>query len=246
MAGASIESRLSTGLDAALHQHYGSVMVPNYCPVSIGNYHIFPLLATQGVRGNCAIGQAVCTKVYGREYDASLKRREDQWNIRQTRRYVCLYCTMTLSGGYGPQDAQDAQSTFLRHAVNCTMAKCKAHMDAPDFDRLHEVIKSVVQAKSASEGLSMRDILVDHMATLGRIEVGQHEVVTDSRKRKAGEEQMERATKKEREAQALRAEAESIHAQAEVREGTSVLREEASLRERDALGRERAEFDRER
>ena len=135
MAGASQESLVKKGLDAALHQHYGSAMVPNYCPVSIGNAEIFPLLATHGVRGNCAIGQAVCTKVYGREYDASLKRREDQWNIRQTRKYVCLYCTMTLSGGNGPS-WQDAQSTFLRHAAKCTMAKCKAHMDAPDFERL--------------------------------------------------------------------------------------------------------------
>ena len=56
MAGASQESLVKKGLDAALHQHYGSAMVPNYCPVSIGNAEIFPLLATQGVRGNCAIG----------------------------------------------------------------------------------------------------------------------------------------------------------------------------------------------
>ena len=78
MAGASQESLVKKGLDAALHQHYGSAMVPNYCPVSIGNYQIFPLLATHGVRGNCATGQAVCTKVYRRGNDASLKRREDR------------------------------------------------------------------------------------------------------------------------------------------------------------------------
>ena len=75
MAGASQESLVKKGLDAALHQHYGSAMVPNYCPVSIGNAEIFPLLATHGVRGICAIGRAVCTKVYGREYNDSLKRR---------------------------------------------------------------------------------------------------------------------------------------------------------------------------
>ena len=257
MAGASQESLVKKGLDAALHQHYGSTMVPNYCPVSIGNYQIFPLLATSGVRGNCAIGHAVCTKVYGREYDASLKRREDQWNIRQTRKYVCLYCTMSLSGGYGPQDAQ---STFLRHAVKCTMAKCKAHMDAPDFDRLHDVIKSVVQAEKLTRDKSMRDIVVDLQATLGRVEAtvlstdtltqetqrDVVEVVTDSRKRKAAGELLERAMKKDREVQALRAEAEFMNAQAHIREDTSSLREEASLMERAALGKERAELDRER
>ena len=50
MAGASQESLVKKGLDAALHQHYGSAMVSNYCPVSIGNYKIFPLLDTRCVR----------------------------------------------------------------------------------------------------------------------------------------------------------------------------------------------------
>ena len=65
MAGASQESLVKKGLDAALHQHYGSAMVPNYCPVSIGNAEIFPLLATHGVRGNCAIVRQFVPKSTG-------------------------------------------------------------------------------------------------------------------------------------------------------------------------------------
>ena len=240
MAGASQESLVKKGLDAALHQHYGSAMVPNYCPVSIGNAEIFPLLATHGVRGNCAIGQAVCTKVYGREYDASLKRREDQWNIRQTRKYVCLYCTMTLSGGNGPEDAQ---STFLKHAAKCTMAKCKAHMGAPDFERLHDVIKSVVQAEKLTRDKSTRDIIVGLHATLGRVEakvlstdartqkMQRHvvEVVVDKRKREEGDKHL--------------SEAKRICTEAQYTADRAASREEASLVKQDELDRKQAELD---
>ena len=52
MAGASVESRLKTGLDHGLHTHYGSataLMASNMKTVTIGKYHIHPLLATWGV-----------------------------------------------------------------------------------------------------------------------------------------------------------------------------------------------------
>ena len=67
MAGASLESRLKTGLDHGLHTHYGSataMMASNMKSVTIDIYHIHLLLATAGVSGNCNIGREVCEKVY--------------------------------------------------------------------------------------------------------------------------------------------------------------------------------------
>ena len=84
--GASVESRLKTGLDHGLHTHYGSAtarMASHMKTVTIGMYHIHPLLVTAGVQGNCVIGREVCEKVYGRVFDPSCKRRETQWGYLQ-------------------------------------------------------------------------------------------------------------------------------------------------------------------
>ena len=135
MGGASVESRLKTGLDHGLHTHYGSAtarMASHMKTVTIGMYHIHPLLVTAGVQGNCVIGREVCEKVYGRVFDPSCKRRETQWGYDergQVRKYVCLYCTKSIDG-------KDPQSTFLRHFGRCSMAQCKVHMTADDVDKL--------------------------------------------------------------------------------------------------------------
>ena len=89
--GASVESRLKTGLDHGLHTHYGSAtarMASHMKTVTIGMYHIHPLLVTAGVQGNCVIGREVCEKVYGRVFDpsstkGSWKQVTNDWKRRK-------------------------------------------------------------------------------------------------------------------------------------------------------------------
>ncbi len=98
--GASVESRLKTGLDHGLHTHYGSAtarMASHMKTVTIGMYHIHPLLVTAGVQGNCVIGREVCEKVYGRVFDPSCKRRETQWGYDERGQGSFGNCTERLS-----------------------------------------------------------------------------------------------------------------------------------------------------
>ena len=71
------------------------------------------------------------------------------------------------------------------------MAKCKVHMTADDLKALQEAISSVVRAQSASENMSFRQMLVDHSAALGRLEVRQVELVVNKRKFEQGEERLQ-------------------------------------------------------
>ena len=260
--GASVESRLKTGLDHGLHTHYGSAtarMASHMKTVTIGMYHIHPLLVTAGVQGNCVIGREVCEKVYGRVFDPSCKRRETQWGYDergQVRKYVCLYCTKSISGVRNGTD--DARVTFLRHAAKCNMAQCKALMTADDFHNLDKAITSIVQAQSASDDLSFRDMLIDNTATLNRLEAGLHgmkddvsstrqhtdELLLNKRKLEAGDERLEEAKRMSTEARALHDQAQVMNGQAHRREDAVALREEASWRERAELHRKAAELDR--
>ena len=131
-------------------------------------------------------------------------------------------------------------------------------MTADDFHNLDKAIKSIVQAQSASDDLSFRDMLIDNTATLNRLEAGLHgmkddvsssrqhteELLLNKRKLEAGDERLEEAKRMSTEARALHDQAQVMNGQAHRREDAVALREEASWRERAELHRKAAELDR--
>ena len=234
MASGSTESMLRTGLDAAVHAHYGWDLrlglstLPNLERIIIGTDNIHPLLDTRRVKGNCDIGKIVCERVFERPWDPLQSKREEQWygNGTQARRYLCLYCTKQIAVVVNGT----AQMAFLKHSTNCSMDKCKAFMTSDALAKLETAITSFRDAHTAAKNQTARAMLIGHTAALSRVEDALSDVVSDNRKRKAGE--------------ALLGEAEYMNGQAHIREDTVSLREEDSMRERAELDKDKAALER--